>query len=90
MEKEFKSEKSPKITAETAATASISESQDYFFIQSQKNHNSYLSHLISKFGPTSLLSGKEVEEFLEIYDVITDSLKITEKLNSSLDILYPL
>ncbi|OMJ18039.1 Retrovirus-related Pol polyprotein from transposon, partial [Smittium culicis] len=80
MEKKFKSEKSPRITAETAATASTCESQGDFYIQSQQNLNSYLSHLIPNVGPTSLFSGKEVEEFLEIYDVITKGLKDDRKV----------
>ncbi|OMJ23766.1 hypothetical protein AYI69_g4872 [Smittium culicis] len=80
MEKKFKSETSPRIAAETSTTASTSESQGDLYIQSQQNPNSYLSHLLPNVGPTSLFSGTEVEEFLEIYDVITKGLKDDRKV----------
>ncbi|OMJ22169.1 hypothetical protein AYI69_g5500 [Smittium culicis] len=44
------------------------------------NSNSYLHHLIPNIGPSSLFSGTDVEEFLEVYEIITRGLKGVRKV----------
>ncbi|OMJ15303.1 hypothetical protein AYI69_g8238 [Smittium culicis] len=42
--------------------------------------NQNLQHLIPNVGPTSLFSGKDVDEFIELYDLITAGLKSERKV----------
>ncbi|OMJ14322.1 hypothetical protein AYI69_g8646, partial [Smittium culicis] len=46
------------------------------------NSNSYLHHLIPNIGPYNLFSGTDVEEFLEVYEIVTRGLKGERKIES--------
>ncbi|OLY80705.1 Transposon Ty3-G Gag-Pol polyprotein [Smittium mucronatum] len=80
MEKKIKPEASLKAESDKNSITDTFEPQTDMNIQSFQNTSTYLHHLIPNVGPTNLFSGSEVEEFLEVYCVITKGLKDESKV----------
>ncbi|OMJ18467.1 Retrovirus-related Pol polyprotein from transposon [Smittium culicis] len=74
MERKTKPDSTSKL--ETTKHSSVNE----MYQPNYPDPNAYLQHLIPNVGPTNLFSGSEVEEFLELYDVITKGLKDERKV----------